>query len=61
MNENRKFLVYCAYAIGIPLVIVLVCYVLDSSSWAPSFMQPGFGIVRCFFKRSYPIRGRWIK
>lgn len=52
-NERRQFIIYSAYAWGMPLCFVVISYLMDNIPGVPSYMQPHFGIIRCFLRSSF--------
>ncbi|XP_042878374.1 probable G-protein coupled receptor Mth-like 1 isoform X1 [Penaeus japonicus] len=57
-NDAKKFRLYCAYAWGVPLVVVTVTAVihyLPDEKLPDTVLSPGFGVVSCWFKGDYEL------
>jgi len=50
-RERKKFLIYSIYAWGAPLVMLVVCLLMDLLPDVPStYIRPEFGVTKCWFK-----------
>ncbi|XP_041979183.1 G-protein coupled receptor Mth2-like [Aricia agestis] len=50
-SMRRRFAWYCAYAIVLPVVLLIVTIVMDLSPAVPStYLKPNFGVKGCWFK-----------
>ncbi|XP_042859203.1 probable G-protein coupled receptor Mth-like 1 [Penaeus japonicus] len=57
-DDAKKFRLYCAYAWGVPLVVVTVTAVihyLPDEKLPDTVLSPGFGVVSCWFKGDYEV------
>ncbi|XP_071446664.1 G-protein coupled receptor Mth2-like [Hetaerina americana] len=49
-RERKKFLIYSLYAWGCPLLILIVCIVMDYAPGIPdTYLKPRFGVQKCWF------------
>jgi len=52
VREHRKrFLLYCLYAWGFPLLISILAIVADNTDILPDYLQPEIGKQYCWFTR----------
>jgi hypothetical protein len=50
-RERKKFLLYSVYAWGAPLIMLVVCLLMDLIPDVPgTFIKPEFGVTKCWFK-----------
>ena len=53
-RERKKFLLYSVYAWGAPLIMLVVCLLMDLIPDVPgTFIKPEFGVTKCWFKSKY--------
>lgn len=48
--ETKRFLYYCVYAWGTPLILVLIVFLMNNTSNQNSIFHPKLGIGRCFLE-----------
>lgn len=53
-GDAKRFLMYSAYAFGVPIAFTFLVYIIDSTSFVPENFRPRIGERRCF------IIGSWI-
>jgi G protein-coupled receptor Mth (Methuselah protein) len=51
-SEKSKFINYCLYAVGIPLLLILIVYFIDSTEFVSKKFRPEIGEDRCLVKKS---------
>ncbi|GLH02125.1 G-protein coupled receptor Mth2 [Gryllus bimaculatus] len=50
-REHKKFIIYSLYCWGSPLIMLIICMVMDLHPDIPdSYIKPGFGELKCWFK-----------
>ncbi|XP_065336052.1 G-protein coupled receptor Mth2-like [Cloeon dipterum] len=49
-SSNKKFRMYAIYSTLIPLIVITVTIILDAALDEKSFMWPGIGKVKCWFR-----------
>ncbi|CAO1406462.1 unnamed protein product [Diamesa serratosioi] len=54
--ERKRFINYCLYAFGVPLLFTCTLAFMDNSGWVGKAYRPQMGIERCWMKNS-----RWIE
>ncbi|XP_008191019.1 G-protein coupled receptor Mth2 isoform X10 [Tribolium castaneum] len=52
--ERKRFLFYCAYAWGMPVLHVLVVFIIDILANQNSVLKPDIGNGQCFLRRGFP-------
>ncbi|XP_044254859.1 G-protein coupled receptor Mth2-like isoform X6 [Tribolium madens] len=52
--ERKRFIFYCIYAWGMPVIHVLIVYLIDSVAKENSVLKPDIGNGQCFLKRGFP-------
>ncbi|CAK9800464.1 G-protein coupled receptor Mth2 [Anthophora plagiata] len=48
-SHNKKFLLYCLYAWGLPIFITLFGILSDQIGFLPEILRPDFGTITCWF------------
>lgn len=53
-RDHKKFMLYNVYAWGVPAVILAISLIMDLTPSIPdTFIKPGFGQVKCWFKGKF--------
>lgn len=48
--ERKRFINYCLYAFGVPLLFTLTLAIMDNSGWVKEEYRPNMGLERCWMK-----------
>lgn len=51
-SERRRFLCYCLYAFGIPILFVTLVYIFETTELVPAAYRPLIGDDKCWVKES---------
>lgn len=49
-GDRKRFLFYCLYAFGVPLLLTGVLFIVDNTTFVPEAYRPMMGIKRCWMK-----------
>ncbi|CRK99459.1 CLUMA_CG012624, isoform A [Clunio marinus] len=49
-NETKKFLSYCLYAFGLPLILTFLVYASNYADFIPDNYRSGIGEIRCWIR-----------
>lgn len=49
--ERKRFINYCLYAFGLPLLFTLTLALLDNVEWVNDALRPKIGFERCWFRK----------
>jgi G protein-coupled receptor Mth (Methuselah protein) len=51
-SDKKRFLFYCLYAFGVPILFIFIVYIIDSTEFIPKDYRPEIGLFRCYIKTS---------
>lgn len=54
--ERKRFINYCLYAFGVPLLFTCTLAFMDNSGWVRDEFRPKMGLERCWM-----VNNRWIE
>jgi G protein-coupled receptor Mth (Methuselah protein) len=49
----KRFLLYCFYAFGIPIVVTITCFVLDTTQLLSEPLRFSMGVHRCWIQETF--------
>jgi G protein-coupled receptor Mth (Methuselah protein) len=59
-SDRKRFLGYCLYAFGVPLMIISLIFLIDSTEFIPKDYRPEIGIFRCYIKSSKLVESIYV-
>lgn len=49
-SEQKRFIFFCIYAFGCPLVLVGITFFIENSNWFPEDIRPMIGFEKCWLR-----------
>lgn len=50
-SDLNRFLVYCLYALGVPLLLTAIVFIIDLTTFIPEAYRPLMGVERCYLQK----------
>lgn len=59
-SDRKRFLLYCLYAFGVPMLLTSILFIVDSIDLVPHEWRPLMGITRCWLQNNRHVEAIYL-